>query len=296
MGDEQMTTEPEQRPDETPVGASQGARSRARRGTVLVALVCAALVTLLAIGVVAGTRPGYLRRIPTFSQPVAEWSRSSHAEVSCEQCHVQPGMLARARYGLRMAGEFYLRIPVSSRVPEVMVSPTNAACLVCHSDLRTVSPEGDLRIPHRAHVEILKMRCVECHSNLVHEPGSDGKNVPPMESCLTCHDGDIAKDSCSACHTEKAAPKSHAASDWLVVHADQAESATCPTCHRWAEDWCTDCHTQRPVSHGGDWRATHGRAVESHRSCEACHAGGFCIRCHGEVPQQNYDPTLKLVE
>jgi uncharacterized Fe-S cluster protein YjdI len=57
-----------------------------------------------------------------------------------------------------------------------------------------------------------------------------------------------------------------------------------------------DCHADRPQSHGDDWRAVHGERVAEHRSCEACHIGAFCVRCHGEVPRLNYDPALELVE
>ena len=39
-----------------------------------------------------------------------------------------------------------------SREPTLFDKPTNEACLSCHIDLRTVSPKGDLNIPHRAHV------------------------------------------------------------------------------------------------------------------------------------------------
>jgi hypothetical protein len=194
-----------------------------------------------------------------------------------------------------MAGEFYLSIFARSRVPGVFATPTNEACLVCHSDLRTVSPTGDLRIPHRAHVSDLKMRCVECHAFLVHQKSPEGKHAPSMAGCLKCHDGDKAKSACSSCHTDKAAPPSHAGKDWLVVHGRTAAGADCVKCHKWAADWCADCHSQRPRSHGTDWRVAHGRRIAQHRGCEACHAGAFCIRCHGEVPQANFDPTLKLV-
>ena len=52
------------------------------------------------------------------------------------------------------------------------------ACSKCHVDLRTVSPSGDLNIPHRAHVAVLKMQCVECHDNLVHTTNAAGQPHP----------------------------------------------------------------------------------------------------------------------
>jgi CxxC motif-containing protein (DUF1111 family) len=40
----------------------------------------------------------------------------------------------------------------------------------------------------------------------------------------------------------------------------------------------------------------HGAKVKAHRNCEVCHTGAFCTRCHGTVPQLNFDPALKLVK
>jgi hypothetical protein len=195
-----------------------------------------------------------------------------------------------------MVGEFYLSAIAGSRKPGYFETPTNEACLECHSDLRTISPKGDLQIPHRAHITILKMDCVDCHRYLVHELSPEGKHTPPMIECLTCHDGDTAKDACTACHTQKAAPESHSASDWLITHAAQVDDPECITCHKWKDDWCADCHRDQPRSHTSDWRSVHGERVAEHRNCEACHEADFCVRCHGVVPPLNFDPTLKLVE
>ena len=217
-----------------------------------------------------------------------------HAEVGCQDCHVAPTPLARTGYRLLMVGQAYLS-SFGPSAPDVFASPRNDACLVCHNDLRTVSPKGDLQIPHRAHVDILKMECVECHDYLVHELNPSGAHTPTMSGCLRCHDGDRAKDTCTACHTGKAAPENHRAPDWPVVHAEKAADPACDSCHRWTDDWCADCHRRRPASHGDDWRAVHGDRVKVRRGCEACHEGPFCERCHGEYPQVNIDPQLELV-
>jgi hypothetical protein len=277
--------------DETTRPARPGSRKR-----LAFALAFAGAIALLVVlpGYLA-SRPVFFARYPALAGRYAPWAVSAHAGTPCEACHVRPGLLSRAAYRVRMTGESYLSLFTRSRAPAVFAVPTDEACLVCHSDLRTVSPDGDLKIPHRAHVSILKMRCVECHRYLVHEKSPEGKRTPPMAACLTCHDGDKAKSACSTCHTQKAAPASHKAKDWLVVHGAKAASDGCDTCHKWTANWCADCHAQRPLSHGADWRLVHGRAVAAHRGCEACHAGTFCIRCHGEVPKLSFDPTLQLV-
>jgi hypothetical protein len=257
--------------------------------------VLAVLVVAVLPGYLAA-QPGFFKRFPTLTEKYEPWSSSTHVEAGCEGCHVPPKPLDRGVYRVRMVGEFYRSLMSRRTEPGVFATPTNAACLACHSDLRSVSPKGDLQIPHRAHVTILAMDCVECHNYLAHEPSPEGKHTPPMVECLRCHDGDTAKDACSACHTAKAAPASHGTDEWLVLHAADSTDPECVTCHKWKDDWCADCHRDRPRSHGEDWRALHGEAVERHRSCEACHESVFCVRCHGEVPQLNYDPTLELVQ
>lgn len=261
-----------------------------------VAIVIAAVLVLVVLPGYLTSRPGFFGRYPTLEERHAEWSTSPHMGVGCQGCHVEPKPLSRAAYGARMVGEFYLSLVARDRTPRLFAQPTNDACLDCHSELRTSSPKGDLQIPHRAHITILKMPCVQCHNYLVHELSPEGKHAPRMLDCLACHDGDTAKDACSACHTDKAAPASHATAEWLIVHADQSEDPECVSCHKWKQDWCADCHRDLPQSHGIDWREVHGERVAQHRSCEACHEEAFCIRCHGDVPGLNYDPALELVE
>lgn len=290
-------TETRTTPDaEAPTDERQARRASRRRLLRLVAIVVGIVVLLVVVPGYIATRPAFLGRYPAFADKQQTWAKSTHLEALCSDCHVPVKPTAQALYRTRMVGEFYLSFVLRSRTPEVFSRPGNAACLACHNDLRSVSPKGDLQIPHRAHVQILKMRCIECHEYLVHEKSPEGKNTPPMANCLKCHNGDTAKDDCNACHTEKAAPATHRAADWLVVHPVQASDAKCAKCHRWAKNWCADCHANRPRSHTRNWRAVHGEHVKVRRSCEACHKPSFCVPCHGEVPKLNFNPELKLVE
>lgn len=267
-----------------------------RRLLTGVAAMVAAVLLLVVLPAYLSSLPGFFGTYPALAQQYEPWSTSPHMGVGCEECHVSPELLDQAAYRGRMVGEFYISLVTSSRVPELFPAPANEACLNCHSELRTSSPKGDLQIPHRAHITILKMQCVQCHDFLVHTLSPSGKHSPTMEGCLTCHDGETAKDACTACHTQKAAPASHTGGTWLIEHANQAEDPACVTCHKWKPDWCVDCHRDRPASHGTDWRATHRDQVAEHRNCEACHTADQCVRCHGDVPALNLDPTLALVE
>jgi len=268
------------------------------RWRVLVRLGIAVLVLTIFVGAPAylGSQPEFFSRFSALGAQYIPWQTSVHAKVSCQSCHTDPGLVSQGGYSLRMLGEFYVTRLLPSRQVDVFNTPTNAACESCHADLRTVSPSGDLNIPHRAHVDVLEIECVTCHEFLVHELSPEGSHTPTMAGCLTCHDGKQAKNACSTCHTEKAAPENHTSPEWAATHAEKQGEIDCAECHAWVENWCAECHSRRPRSHSDTWRSEHGARVTVRRNCEVCHEGEQCIRCHGEVPTLNLDPTLALVE
>ncbi len=257
------------------------------------------VVLLLALVIVPGflsSRSQFMKRYSKFAPEYQAWATSVHASVGCEECHVKPGFVPRTAYRAYMLGQFYVSLVANSEPPKAIgTMPTNAACQECHPDYRAVTSTGDLKIPHRAHVKVLKMECTQCHGYLVHAKNPEGNNKPRMEACLVCHDGVKARSGCTACHTGKAAPANHKAKDWVIVHPDKEASEDCVKCHGWTEKWCSECHSRRPTSHAKNWRSKHGDAVQKRRNCEACHKAEFCVKCHGEVPKDNFDPTLTLV-
>lgn len=277
-------------------GLLSGRAAETRRRALAQAGALAALVLILVVvpGYIS-SRSGFLSRYPALEAQHKTWSTSVHAQVPCIHCHVEPRLANRALYRARMLVGFYVSLVSRAGTPVSFPSPANDACSSCHIDLRTVSPSGDLNIPHRAHVSVLKLACVKCHANLVHAPSPEGKHTPRMALCLTCHDGQQAKNACSTCHTRKNVPRSHRGKDWVVVHPKMQGEIDCEKCHGWTRDWCAECHRRKPASHGLDWRAKHRIKVARHRNCEACHEAPFCIRCHGEVPAKNLDATLKFV-
>jgi hypothetical protein len=279
------------------VSDEKGAKniSGRRRMALRLGIVVLALAALVVVPGYFASQPAFLGRYSNLADPYKAWSTSKHKDVTCESCHVPPTITARAAFSARMVGEFYLSLVTSGRTLDVLKPPTNAACQACHKDLVSVSPKGDLIIPHRAHVDVLQMQCIKCHNYVVHAKNAKGTHVPPMSACLVCHNGKQAKSACVICHTAKAAPDSHKASDWVLVHASRQQGGDCAKCHAWTKDWCADCHSRRPPSHTTDWRTKHAVAVKTRRNCETCHLANFCVKCHGDVPQLNFDPAVKFV-
>ena len=277
-------------PESTP------AAGRRRRWLVRLGIAAVAVVILVIVPGYIALQPSFVQRYANLDPQYQTWSKSAHVGVACQGCHVSPQPVAQAFYGVKMLGEFYVSIVFRSRQPNLFPKPANAACQNCHVDLRTVSPSGDLNIPHQAHVTVLKMQCITCHKYLVHETSPVGKHAPTMAACLTCHNGKVAKNACSTCHTNKGIPESHKAANWDIIHPTMVGKINCPQCHAWTANWCAECHTRRPRSHGADWRTKHGQRVLAHRNCEVCHTAAFCIRCHGVVPPQGLNPALQLVK
>lgn len=274
-----------------------GSGPRWRRPLVVtVAVVVLVTVFILVPGYIAN-QPAFVARYPEYQRPYATWKTSTHSGAACQLCHVPRDVFSQTAYKVRMVGEFYLSLLPIQRQPDLYRTPENANCLGCHVDLRKVSPSGDLNIPHRAHVDQLDIACVTCHKYLVHDKSPEGRHTPTMATCLTCHDGKKAKNSCRACHRDKAVPATHLSPDWDFVHPKAAEQfpAACIKCHGWTPNWCVTCHETKPKSHGKDWRSQHGKRVAENRDCEVCHDAAFCERCHGIVPKLNYDPKVKKV-
>lgn len=243
------------------------------------ATVAAILVVLPIVSVL---QPDYYRRYPGLGQRMDHWAVSTHAKITCVECHVEPGVNGFLSFASRSIPAFYSQLAEGPRTTNLFGPPRKAACQKCHTGYRSVSPGGDLLIPHRAHVDVLKMECVACHKDLVHSLNKRGYNRPDMETCLTCHNGDRATRECVKCHTRKQTPPSHAEKGWLQNHGAAADSKTCGTCHDWTPDYCAECHARRPSSHVGNWKKGHGAAAERRgQGCVVCHGGEkFCKRCH----------------
>jgi hypothetical protein len=241
------------------------------------------IIVALGLPVFSMLQPGYYERYPQLRGRIAAWRTSTHARISCADCHVDPGALGYAKFAVKAIPAFYSQLIFGPNEQNVLGVPDRQACQKCHTDYRQVSPNGDLLIPHRAHVEVLNVNCAECHKDLVHSVNAGGFNRPEMEMCLKqCHNGVKATAQCSKCHTRKEVPASHMAKDWLQVHSTKTETGKCGECHAWAPNYCAECHKSRPASHVGNWKKLHGARAEERgtKGCVFCHGEAFCKKCH----------------
>ena len=248
---------------------------------VLLIAVAAAVVLPLYLTL----QPAYYDRYPSLAPRIASWRTSTHSTVPCADCHVDPGANGMLAFAGKAIPAFYSQLVQGPRAANLLSTPSTAACLRCHIASRTISPNGDLLIPHAVHVEKLGIRCAVCHKNLVHSPNSKGFNTPEMATCLVagCHDGKKTANTCVTCHTQKEVPANHKQPDWLDVQSDFVGTIDCAQCHAWTPDYCAVCHAQRPPSHVGNWKQLHGLRAQARgtKGCLVCHdQKKFCNKCH----------------
>ncbi len=279
MAEERDTATP---PAETDDAAVAKARFP-RWAKWVVAIGVLAVIVAVVLPVFSTLQPDYYRRYPALGQRMDHWESSTHSRISCVECHVEPGVAGMAAFAAHSIPAFYSQLFEGPKSTNLLPAPGIEACRKCHTSYRKVAPGGDLLIPHRAHVEVLKLDCVVCHKDLVHSLNRHGYNRPEMEGCLEeCHDGDQASNECVDCHTRKQTPETHERDDWLQIHGSMAETQDCGECHDWTPDSCAECHEKRPESHAGNWKKDHGpHAIKRGDGCLVCHGGEkFCKECH----------------
>lgn len=247
------------------------------------------LVLILAIPYYITSRSQYCSTCHEMESYYKTWEHSTHANSDCLQCHVEPGFVNSLYHYLRTTRELYTNLLGSKVRATYYKKASNALCFACHTEYRDISASGDLLIPHKAHVKMRRLSCVDCHKYLVHFKNPEGKNTPSMTTCYKCHNGVMATKECRACHTKKAYPDSHRAAGFLEKHGQMAQTIgkECAKCHGWTPRYCEECHQKRPPSHGPSgtagmaWRTLHRDSASiREKGCLVCHGQNFCKNCH----------------
>jgi hypothetical protein len=115
------------------------------------------------------------------------WTRSSHKEVTCVDCHVRPGVEGfvrdKAVAGLKDVAVYLFGTPTDAHNLQATVH--SEVCLGCHREILRVSEVAPRDLPppvkdvglvmsHRKHMEAFVKRgrgegCTTCHARVVHE-------------------------------------------------------------------------------------------------------------------------------
>ena len=262
-------------------------------------LVAVVLMIMAAFAVYSVSNSRFYNNYSSLKAKYKTWSKSSHKDVACIECHTEPGGLS---FKARSFGEFYKKVLVGAKYTSLLEKPSKEACIKCHERpvamLRVLS-----KIPHRAHPDLngIKKNCASCHKWLAHDEAYQAKHkkIPMNKVCLNyaCHAGNQAKDECSSCHHKATT----VAAEWKTVHkkmVDERGGNGCfDDCHK--SEFCRNCHTTGaevetgPVGKGQmdehtkrSWAKRHGKwALEDESQCFVCHISKeHCNTCHKDRP------------
>lgn len=188
------------------------------------------------------------------------WKVSSHSQIECKACHIQPGIINYAKAKMNGLVQVYQKVTNSYTAPIQIKDPIpNSVCEECHNMKDTiVTLPGDLVFNHDTHLT-KGVACVTCHYGVVHGDIAD-RNVtfksdyskwnetlakqemtvnftePQMQDCIQCHQEDGVSTACKTCHSTGMKPATHNDPNWISgEHGKLAEQdiQQCNTCHQY---------------------------------------------------------------
>lgn len=248
------------------------------------------------------------------------WKASSHAEVDCVSCHIQPGAknLAKAKEnGLiqvfdKLTNRYTAPIQMPKDIP-------NSACDRCHNmKTREVTPSGDLIIPHEKHLSE-GIKCVECHSGVAHGKIAErnvtfksdyskwddtlGKSMmsdvkftnPKMQDCMDCHKARGVSTACKTCHSSGMEPKSHQQANFKTGnHGKLAEQdiKKCNSCHQWmSETEIQEIKDPSPTEQFFNGGKSQQQTITAQ---DYAKENTFCKKCHSQRPGSHTSNWVNL--
>ena len=257
--------------------------------------VLAVVVVILVVPVWATSTPQYCSSCKATKKAGQQWERSTHAKVSCIECHIPPGVGSQVKWRSREWLNIWADYLNVSQVASKGARPGNENCLQCHT-LDTIPNESDgIRMPHQVHVDMRDLSCADCHDDVAHPGPGEARTGVSMSVCSMCHNQQGASADCEVCHIS-APPKDVHPSNYLETHGQEAtrDETACLRCHHSKADFCDACHANPTPDHfSGDWRYTHGPTAEQDRpGCLGCHSEDtFCEQCHRVSHPSDWEQT-----
>ncbi|MCB9898576.1 MAG: NapC/NirT family cytochrome c [Planctomycetes bacterium] len=256
------------------------------------------------------TQPEFCKSCHNMVPYYESWQQSSHKNVTCVDCHYEPGLLETFEGKFKALSQLakYVTSTEGSK-PWAEVSDYSCMRSGCHSD-RLLEGEirfGRIRFDHRDHLIGLRrdkqLRCTSCHSQIVQ---GNHLTVTPS-TCFLCHfkksEGSEPIDDCDRCHGPP--PESIELNGFTFQHSDYlSRGIQCVTCHadvtrgtgEVPKERCGSCHNQQAhLDRIGEVEFIHKNHVTDHSvQCFDCHleiqhglpplekhgGGANCTDCH----------------
>ncbi len=238
--------------------------------SVLITSVFIFVVVFSVVAVEVTSTPWFCNSCHIMNPFYDNWVSSDHNEVSCIECHLQPGFTNYVKGKINgMAQSVDCMVGRIGTKPNAMVHDSSCLRSKCHSSDKLAEKElrfKTVRFTHGKHlgkvVNGIKIGCNTCHS---HFEGNEHFSVNP-DACFTCH----------------------------FLRSEKGENAKVKTL-------CTDCHeVPNKVIKRGLVTVNHSEFVEYEASCEeGCHKGQIshssemsdtvCLNCHSFRMDEDHD-------
>lgn len=275
---------------------------------VKILLLAAAAMVFASGAIVVSEQPGFCNSCHIMNNYYDNWKASSHSEVNCLECHLQPGFMGHVKgkiNGLSQA--------IDCIVGRVGTKPSatilDESCLrsECHSTEELLTKDinfNGIKFTHKNHmktvVDGINITCGICHS---HFEGDEHFSVN-KDVCFTCHflsnpatNEKLVKTSCTSCHE---VPNKVIQRGLISINHSEFVSykASCEdSCHKKEiqktsgidDKVCLNCHnfTDAEKILLADKEVTEAKehqydSIELHKA----HTNGHkveCFACHGKI-------------
>jgi nitrate/TMAO reductase-like tetraheme cytochrome c subunit len=181
-----------------------------------------------AAGVEATMSSSFCGSCHSMKQVYATWRASTHSQMACVTCHIEPGVAGFLHAKLVLGPRDIYHEVVDRPSPEDITALglvfRDSQCERCHRGVLGINekPADDLSEPvkkvglkyaHKKHKDA-KVRCMDCHLDAVHgTPRKYATMFPAEKQCLTCHgkkwkggkpdpagEGEVVSKRCGVCH------------------------------------------------------------------------------------------------
>jgi nitrate/TMAO reductase-like tetraheme cytochrome c subunit len=279
---------PRRKPGERTYTPESFARSeRNRRIAWIVALV--AIVGALAFFPMSAytDRPAFCPSCHGMKPFYDAWQTSAHKDISCIECHVEPGYRNRTLHKFVALQEVYAEVFTHATYPNYNAEIPDSRCLRCHPDVPTKVPSAG-KFSHHMHLD-RGVGCAKCHATSGHKV-----TFAALYEAGVLNSANAPAGATYVGEELQGAPGKHRA---LRGH----KPVPCANCHDQATLQCSFCH-EPPTKHfGANCRQCHKPSVPfktfmhppsgEHRytsqPCAKCHPNGYATvycTCHKGNP------------
>ncbi|MGB2809307.1 MAG: hypothetical protein WBC22_16315 [Sedimentisphaerales bacterium] len=256
-------------------------------------LIIVATAVFVAGSVVVTGQPSFCNSCHITNPYYGSWEKSSHSEVNCLDCHLQPGFAGYVKgkiNGLAQAVDCIVgRVGTK---PNATVQDISCLRSECHSTEELVSKDIDyhgIKFTHKNHVakevDGITISCGTCHS---HFEGEEHFNVN-NNVCFTCHflkdntsNKRLVQTSCQNCHE---VPNMVIKRGLVTInHAEFVSySASCQdSCHKREIEKTTEVSGSVCLNCHSFSKGEQVNSIELHET-HTNHEKVECFSCHGKV-------------